>query len=72
MVSDFPVPSRDVNNQTLPGREKMKLFLARESLVTDIPVEEGIIANLFFTVYVLIIIKIKSELVLSSSYFASC
>ncbi len=41
-VSDFPVPSRDVNNQTLP-----ELFTAGESLVSDIPAGDGKIANLF-------------------------
>jgi hypothetical protein len=25
-VTDFPVPSRDVTNQTLSGREKLKYF----------------------------------------------
>jgi hypothetical protein len=34
----FPVPSRDVTNQTLRGRE---LFPARESLVSDIPAGDG-------------------------------
>jgi hypothetical protein len=33
-VSDFPVPSRDVTNQNL--LEIIKLFPARESLVSDI------------------------------------
>jgi hypothetical protein len=42
-ANDFPVPSRDVTNQTLsncsprPGRVWFKLFLARESLVQIIP-----------------------------------
>jgi hypothetical protein len=40
-VSDFPVSSRDVTNQTL------KLFPARESLVSDIPAGDGKIANSF-------------------------
>ncbi len=44
-VSDLPVPSRDVTNQTLPGRDK--LFLARENLVNDIPAGDGKIGNLF-------------------------
>ncbi len=34
-VSHFPVPSRDVTYQTLPGREK--LFPASESLVSEYP-----------------------------------
>jgi hypothetical protein len=45
MVSDFPVPSRDVTNQTLPGGESVG-----ESLVSDIPAGEGKIAKLFITV----------------------
>jgi len=53
-VSDFPVPSRDVTNQTLPDREKIKLFLSRESFVSDIPVGDVKIANLFFTVYTIL------------------
>ncbi len=41
-VSDFPVPSRDVTNQTLPGRPgKIVLYPARESLVSDIPAGAG-------------------------------
>jgi hypothetical protein len=49
-VIDFPVPSRDVNNQTLPGREKFNnyLFSASESLVIDIPAGDGKIEILFF------------------------
>jgi hypothetical protein len=43
--SDFPVTSRDVTNQTLPGGES-----AGESLVSDIPAGDGEIAKLFFTV----------------------
>jgi hypothetical protein len=42
--SDFPVPSRDVINQNSPWQEIIKLFPARESLVSD---GEGKIANLF-------------------------
>ncbi len=34
--SDFPVPSRDVANQTLLWREIIKLFPAREFLVSDV------------------------------------
>ncbi len=45
-VSGFPVPSRDVTDKTLPGRE-FELFPARESLVSDIPAGDGKIANLF-------------------------
>ncbi len=32
-------------------KEGNKLFLARESLVSDIPAGDGKTANLFFTVY---------------------
>jgi hypothetical protein len=46
-VSDFPVPSRDVANQTLPWSEIIKLFPAMESLVNDIPAWDGKTANLF-------------------------
>jgi hypothetical protein len=41
-VNDFPVPSRDVTNQTLP---------ARQSLVSDIPAGDRNIANLFYSVF---------------------
>ncbi len=66
-VGDFPIPSRDVTNQTLPGRE---LFPATQNLVGDIPAGDGKIANLFlqcshashsrFWVIVHIIIKERS------------
>jgi hypothetical protein len=46
---DFPVPSRDVTNQTLLGI--IKFFPARESSVSDMPVGGGNIANLFYSVY---------------------
>jgi hypothetical protein len=46
-VSDFSVPSLDVNNQTLPGRELCTVFPDRESLVSDIPAGDGKITNLF-------------------------
>jgi hypothetical protein len=50
-VSDFPVPSPDVTNQThWPGIIKLHVFLARESFVSEIPAEGGKIASLFFTV----------------------
>jgi hypothetical protein len=50
-VSHFPVHSRDVTYQTLPGNSPwpgiIKLFPARESLVSDIPAGDGKMANLF-------------------------
>jgi hypothetical protein len=47
-VSGFPIPSRDVTNQTLPGRE----YFARESLVTPRLGRLGMGNSLtFFTVY---------------------
>jgi hypothetical protein len=50
-VSDFPVPSRDVTYQTLPAwLGIIKLFPARESLVSDIPAGDGKIANIFYSV----------------------
>jgi hypothetical protein len=42
-VSDFPVPSQDITNQTFP-----KLFPARKNLVSDIPAGDGKIAYLFY------------------------
>ncbi len=42
-LNDFPVPSRDVTNQT----GIIKLFPPRESLVSDIPAGDGKMANLF-------------------------
>ncbi len=45
-VSSFPVPSRDVTYQTLPGRELFNYSLARECLVSDIPAEDGKTVNL--------------------------
>ncbi len=46
-VSGFPVPSRDVTYQTLPGREILLLFPPGESLVSDILPGDGKTANLF-------------------------
>jgi hypothetical protein len=46
---DFPVPRQDVPNQTLGIT---KLFLARESLFSDILDRDGKIVK-FFTVYVM-------------------
>ncbi len=50
-VGGFPVPSRDVINQTLPGQEFLIIFPARESLVCDIPAGDGKTANLFNSVW---------------------
>jgi hypothetical protein len=48
-VRDFPVPSRNVTNQTLPGREHLNY--SWESLVSDIPAAWGLEKPLtFFTV----------------------
>jgi hypothetical protein len=49
-VRDFPVPSREITYQTLHGRVIIKLFLARESLVSLVRViqaGERKIINLF-------------------------
>ncbi len=46
-ISGFPVPSRDVTDQILPGRGIIKLFTARECLVSDIPAGDGKIDSLF-------------------------
>ncbi len=46
-VDDFPVPSRDVTNQTVSGREKLNYSRPGESLVGDIPAEDRKILNLF-------------------------
>jgi hypothetical protein len=40
-ANDFPILSRDVTNQTLPGWEKLKLFPVREGLVSGIPAGWG-------------------------------
>jgi hypothetical protein len=51
MVGGIPVPRRDVTYQTLPGLAKIiKLFPPRESLVCDIPAEDGNVTNLFYSV----------------------
>ncbi len=42
-VNDFPIPSRDVSNQTLPP----EIIPARQSFVTDIPAGDGKIDNFF-------------------------
>jgi hypothetical protein len=47
-VTNLPVPSWHVTNRTRPGI--IKLFPARENLVSDIPAGDGKIVN-FFTVY---------------------
>ncbi len=49
-VCDFSVTSRDVTNQTLTVREWFKYFPAWVSLVSDIPVGDGKIANYFYSV----------------------
>jgi hypothetical protein len=50
-VFGLPVPSREVTNQTLPGREYTLIqFLARESLVSDIPAGDGKTDILFYSV----------------------
>ncbi len=47
-VTDFPIPSRDVTYQTLPGWELLNSFRpCRESLFSDIPAGDGKIVNLF-------------------------
>jgi hypothetical protein len=46
-VTDFPITSRDVTKKTLPARGIIKLFPARESLVSDIPTGDGKTVNLF-------------------------
>jgi hypothetical protein len=48
-VSDFSVHSRDVTNQT-PWPGIIKLFPARESLVSGVLAGDGKIANLFYSV----------------------
>jgi hypothetical protein len=45
--SHFPVPSRDVTDQTLSVREKTKLFPPMKSLISDIPAGDGKTANPF-------------------------
>ncbi len=50
-VSNFPVPSRNVTNQTLLGQENIiTLFPVRDSLFSDIPAGDGKITNLFYSV----------------------
>ncbi len=45
-VVDFPVPSREVTNQTLPGGDNLIIPVQGE-FVSDIPAEDGKIDNLF-------------------------
>jgi hypothetical protein len=47
-----PQPGCHVTNQTLPGQWPgiIKFFPARENLASDIPVGDGKIANLFYSV----------------------
>jgi hypothetical protein len=59
----FPVPSRDVTNQTPPGRELFKLFPTKESLVSDIQAWGGKNDNLFIT------LLWHSKLAESADYF---
>jgi len=40
-VRDFPVPGRDVTNQTFPWPGIFQLFPTKESLVSDIPTGDG-------------------------------
>ncbi len=46
-VSHFPVPSRDITDQTLSGREKLNYSLSRKSLISDIPAGDGKTAKPF-------------------------
>jgi hypothetical protein len=49
-LSEFPVPSRDVTTKLFLGENNdvtYKLFLPRESLVSDIPAGVGKLDNLF-------------------------
>jgi hypothetical protein len=50
-VNDFPVPRRDVTDQTIPWPEIIKFFPARENLVSDIPAGDGKSINFFYSVY---------------------
>ncbi len=47
----FPVPSRDVTNQALSGRELLNYSRPRDSLFSDIPAGDGK-TIIFFTVHV--------------------
>jgi hypothetical protein len=49
-VSVFPSPAGMSPTQTLPGPGIVKIFPARDSLVSDIPAGDGKIMNLFYSV----------------------
>jgi hypothetical protein len=52
-VREFPVSSRDVTTKLSLGGNNdviIKLFLPRESLVSDIPAGDGKLVNLFYSV----------------------
>jgi hypothetical protein len=50
-VNHFPVPSRDVTDQTLPGREKLKYSRpGRVRSATSRPAGDGKTANPFYSV----------------------
>jgi hypothetical protein len=61
--SDFPIPGRDVTNQTLPGREGLNFNPTGESLVSHIPAGDGKIVNLFFTVCSFLLCEMIDSLV---------
>ncbi len=46
----MPIPSRDVTNQTLSGREQLIIPGQKEFGYSDIPAEDRQIANLFSSV----------------------
>jgi hypothetical protein len=46
-VAHFPLPSRDVTNQTLPGRELFNYSRLGRVLVSDIPARDRKIDNIF-------------------------
>ncbi len=50
-VSDFPVPSLDVTNQTLPVAENNLIIPGREVLFSDIPAWDGKSLTYFYSVF---------------------
>jgi hypothetical protein len=63
-VIEFPVPSRVVTTKlSLGGNNDVpyKLFLPRESLVSDIPAGDGKLDNLFYGVMSFIIERISNN-----------
>jgi hypothetical protein len=61
---DFPVPIRDVTDQTPSWTGIIKLLQPRESLISDIPAGDGKFDKLFYSVYIALFDGLASSIVI--------